>query len=456
MAITPNLQTATGLSAGGNLTETYLSAVDLLHKFDINPEMMDRYSSFGGPNFLTFFEDMGLAKVTAASTFYNYEKNWLQLGQQIASSSVGTAGTGIAGSVNVVLAAASVDGTPTVRPNDSILFKNNIYGFVTAVTNSSGTWTVAVQPQAGVTATTLNSSISSGDFFGIYSNAQPDGSTPRSSVISKPLMFSNMTQQFRDEFAISGTEMGNKVTVDGPDGKPYWFSVGEMEALLRFRQAVMFGLLLNPASAQQDANGNPIQMTQGLLSLIEQDGINYSLTQGGQFGITDFENIGLALDAEAVRNEINFYVGNELSMQINNSLANSMRNGAIQYNSFGQGDGKQRAIDLGFDSVRLGKRSYHIQTLAAMYHPQITALPGFTSFTSGGFMCPVDKQTDAVSGASINSMELRYKVGADGVDRRYRSTKIDFNITAVDKTTVTHIGELGLGVVGRNRFVRVK
>ena len=308
-----------------------------------------------------------------------------------------------------------------------------------------------------MTAAALNSSITAGDFFGIYSNANPDGSGARASLISKPLMFSGNVQVFRDDYNISGTEIANKISFEGPDGKPYYYSVGEMQALMRFRQGVMFGLLLNPATTQADASGNPVPVSQGLLSLIEQDGINYALSTGGQFGITDFEEICLALDAEAVGNEMNFYVGNQLGMQVTNSLANSMKNGGIVYNTFGGGDkGKQKAIDMGFDSFTLNNRTFHMQKLSAFNHPQVTALPGFSTFASGGFMCPVDKMVDAKSGGEINSMMLRYKVGPDGVDRRYRSTKIDFTITAIDKTSISHFGELGLDIVGRNRFVRVK
>ena len=138
MALNPNLSTATGKTSAGNLTETYVSAVDLLHTFDINPQLFDRYSKFGGPNFLTFFEDNGLAKRTDQSVYYHYEENWLQQGQKISASAVGTAGTGTAGSVNITIDPTSIDTTPSVRVGDLIIFKNNTFGYVTAITLSSG------------------------------------------------------------------------------------------------------------------------------------------------------------------------------------------------------------------------------------------------------------------------------------------------------------------------------
>lgn len=458
MALIPNIATGTGKTAGGNLTESYISAVDLAHTFDVYPEMLDRYGNFGGSNFLTFFEDNGLAKVTDQSNFYWYEKNWYLQGQLIgAASTVGTAGVGVAGSVIITVAASSIDERVSVRVGDMLIFNDGKTGYVTAVTNAA-TGVLAVQPQAGVSAGDLAATAANGTYFGIYSNANIDGSGPRTSLVSKPLMFTNNTQMFRDDFVISGTEEANKMSFKGTDGKQYYYYEGEVEALARFRQSIMFGLLLNPSTTQLDGTGvgNAVPVTQGLLSKIEQDGINYNIATGGQFGITDFRNIALALDAESVGNEINFYTGNELGTQVTDNIANSFRNGGIVFNTFGGGDtGKKKSVELGFDSFIYNGRSFHMQKLAALYHPQITALPGFTSFASGGFMCPVDKQIDAKSGAKMNSIMLRYKSN-NVVDRRYKSTKVGFDITQIDKTSVSHFGEMGLQIVGANRFVRIK
>ena len=448
MALNPNISTATGKTSAGNLTESYISAVDLAHTFSIYPEFFARYDQFGGPNFLTFFEDLGMYKVTDQSVYYHYEKNWIVQGQKILST--GTASGQI---LPVTIDTVSVDGTPSVRVGDTLIFKNGKVGYVQAIA-SSAPWVVTVQMETSITATAQKAVLAAGDFFGIYSNANIDGSGPRASIVSKPLMFQNNTQMFRDDFVVVGTEEANKLSFKVEGGKEYYMYEGEMEAFARFRQAIMFGMLLNPSTTFSDASGNNAPITQGLLNKIENDGINYLTTTGGQFGITDFANIALALDAENAPNEMNFYVGNELGMQVTNNIANSFRNGAIVYNTFGS-NGKEKAIDLGFDSFTYNNRSFHVQKLGAMYHPQITALPGFNSFSSGGFMLPVDKQVDARSGAKINSVMLRYKTNGS-VDRRYKSTKIGFDITSIDKTSVSHFGELGLEVVGANRMVRIK
>ena len=448
MAITVNPATGTGVSSAGNLTEAYVSAVDLAHTFDIYPEMFKRYAM--PANFLTLFEDLGMYKVADQSTFYHYEENWLQQAQTVVSVSTASSRTAIVVNTDATTLTASV------RVGDTLMFKGGYRGYVYSTTSGGSTSTISVVPLGGVAAATLTASITAGDQFAVYGNAVTmQGASPRESMISKPLMFSGQMQELSEQYNIKGTEELNKISFKGPDGKPYYTYIGELQAFARFRQSLQFSLLLNIASPNvTDANGDTVQFTQGLLDKIEQDGINYNMSQGGQFGITDFANVCLGLDAEFAPNEMNFYVGNELGMQVTNQLTASMRNGGVVYGNFGD-KGSKRSLELGFDSFVYNGRTFHMNKLVAMYHPQVTAIPGLDGFQSGGFMIPLDKQVDASSGASINSIMLRYKA-ANGIDRRYKSTKIGFDITAIDKTSITHIGEMGLQVVGANRMVRIK
>ena len=454
MALTPSLATATGLGSSGTLTATYLSAVDLLNTFEVETNLLDRYSTFGGSKLMNFMEDQGNYELTAQDVYYHGEKNWLYLAQKISAVAVGTAGTGTAGSVNITIDPTSIDGVPAVRVTDLLMFAGNVQGYVTAVNTTTGV--IAVQPQAGMTAAALVIVAAVGTYFSILSNAQIQGSSNIESYKSKPLMFQGNVQIFREAFTANGSAMSNESYFTSKGGKPYYYLTQEVDAAMRLRLKIEMGLLYNNAGSFSDTTGggNAVAVSQGLIPLIQQDGINYATSVGGQFGITDFEQLNLAMDAENAGSEVNFWVGNELAMQVQNSLTNSMKEGAVTYGAFGAG-GKERAIELGFDSIRLGQRTFHIQTLGSLYHPQITALPGMNN-ASTGFILPTDKMVDTVSGSKTASVKLRFKKQGDGTDRRYRFGKINFDINLKDETTTGYMAEVGLQVMGRNRLAYIQ
>lgn len=443
MALNPNTATATGAVQRGTLDQASVDAVDLLHKFEIYDKYLNRYQE--EKTILNWLETTKREQVTDATVFYHYEKTWINPKVQVIAKANGTGSS-------VVLTVA-IDSP--IRLTNLVFFgRGELYGYVTAIapngTNPTTQLDVTVVPagsynlQTGVIAT---------DYFNAYSNAQAEGSGSMTGLRNQPLMYSGQTQIIRSYFDVTGTEATNKVTIEMPNGDMYYVSDQRMNEHIRFKKNIAMALLINPnVSSLTDASGNNIRVTKGLLQTIRENGINYATP--ASWTTTDFYNLNIALDTERGATENMFYYGNQLGVAIAQALTNTMQNGAIQYNAFGAGDAKGKAIDLGFNSIRVDSYTYHLGQDATFKDPQLLAMPGST-YPSKGYIVPADAQTDAVSGSKIPSLQLRYKESKTE-NRKYRTWNRDITVDGVDKIRTEELCEMGLEVFGANRMVIVE
>lgn len=443
MALNPNTATATGAVQRGTLDQASVDAVDLLHKFEIYDKYLNRYQE--EKTILNWLETTKREQVTDATIFYHYEKTWINPKVQVIAKANGS-GT------SVVL---TVDINSPIRLTNLVFFgRGELYGYVTAIapngTNPTTQLDVTVVPagsynlQTGVIAT---------DYFNAYSNAQAEGSGSMTGLRNQPLMYSGQTQIIRSYFDVTGTEATNKVTIEMPNGDMYYVSDQRMNEHIRFKKNIAMALLINPnVSSLTDASGNNIRVTKGLLQTIRENGINYATP--ASWTTTDFYNLNIALDTERGATENMFYYGNQLGVAIAQALTNTMQNGAIQYNAFGEGDSKKKAIDLGFNSIRVDSYTYHLGQDATFKDPQLLAMPGST-YPSKGYIVPADAQNDAVSGSKIPSLQLRYKQ-APSENRKYKTWNRDITVDGVDKIRTEELCEMGLEVFGANRMVIVE
>jgi len=104
---------------------------------------------------------------------------------------------------------------------------------------------------------------------------------------------------------------------------------------------------------------------------------------------------------------------------------NAFINGGITYNQFGDGDGKQRALDLGVDSLRIYNRTLHLKTVDAYDHPNLFGLNSTASqqaqgggWDGEGYLIPSGKIKTDEGGQTWDYLTIRYMAG-DGTDLRY-------------------------------------
>jgi len=440
MALTPNTATGDGKVARGGLTQASVDIVDLLHKFEQYDKFIDVFQE--EKTVVNWLESTKRELVSDATTFYHYEKDWINPAVKVTTKANGAGST-------VVL---TVPEDSAVRVSNLLFFgKGELFGYVTAISApSGGTIDVTVTPAGSYN---LQSGVANNDYFNAYGNAQKEGSGEMTSLNSRPLMYSGQVQIMRSFFEVTGTENTNKVTIKMPDGSEYYVSDQRLNEHIRFKKAIATSLLINPAvSSLTDASGAPVRVTKGLLQTIRDRGINYATPTS--WSVNDFYNLTLALDTVRGAKENMFYYGNQLGIAIDQSITNVMQNGSIQYNAFGDGDGKKKSVDLGFNSIKVGGYTFHLSADASFNDPQVLAMTGST-YPSKGYVVPADSQNDAVSGEKVPSLMLRFKA-SPSENRKYRSYTKTIETTGIDKTEFSELTECGLQVMGAKRMIIVE
>jgi hypothetical protein len=442
MALTPNTATGTGKGATLTLTEGYVDAVDLLHVFPIESQLFDRYNQ--GQTFLDFLVKTGRESEVGARTYYHYEKDWITKAQQI--SALGTASGDI---LPITIAASSLDGSnPTVaRPGDLITLKNNIQAYVVRRTAYN---VIEIQSTQGDNGAALKAKLAVNDWFGILGNAVAEGSTAREGVMTKPLMFSNTTQISRSFGKYTGTEMSNRTTIK-VDGKEYYFYSQIIDENLRLQQGIALDALMSEGNTVTDKDGNTVKTTKGMIPSIKQNGITYA--KSPVWTLQDFYNLNLIFDGERAPKELMMGYGNRLGNEIQNSLIDLTRNGGVVYNGFGDAsNGQKKALELGFDTVRIGDYTYHLKGESAFNQKQTLAIPG-SSMPNSAYVIPLNTSTDA-KGQNIPSIQMRYKAQPN-LNRKFFSFTKDIKTNGAsseDSMQVEALCDWGMEFFGLNRF----
>lgn len=432
----------------GRLNEAYVSSVSFLHDRDIYNKLFNRYHE---ETVIDFFEQTGRTKEATQTEFHHFEKDYIY--QNVLIDSV--AGTpGVGNDVQITLDAANHDnGASTPKETDLVLFNNDMTGYVIAKDTSSPTaHTITVRPVDTVNDDIVTAS-AAGDFLAFYSNAHAEGSAQPQGLIQKPLRFSGIHQIFKGHYGVTGTEATNKIEFTTSNGKYYWMYEGEHDAFVKFRMDCAFGLLFNQQSnGLTDALGREIRVTKGLAQWIREEG---NIFPGGIGALTDIDTIIKVLDKQRGSKENLMLLGINLDIDVDNVLIDKLLNGAIQYNTFGKGNAKQRAVDLGFNSFRKGSYTFHKKQLDAFNHANVTGSTGFT-YPDKGFIIPTDKGRDVKTGAQLDSICLRYK-NAPHMNRMYIHKLTGLlapNPTNnIDELGFEYICEKGLQCFGLNRFV---
>jgi hypothetical protein len=432
----------------GRLNETYVSSVNFLHSREIYNKLYNRYDE---ESIISFFEETGRTKESSQTEFHHFEKDFIYQNILIAAVN-GVPGAG--NDVQVTLDASNHDnGASSPKVTDLVLFNNNLTGYViTKNTTTPTAHVITIRP-----VDTVNSDIVSastvGSILTCYSNSHAEGSRQPEGLISKPLRFSGIHQIFKGHYSVTGTEATNKIEFTTTNGKYYWMYEGEHDAFLKFRLDCAFGLLFNQQSnGLTDAQGRDIRVTKGLSQWIREEG---NIFPGGIGALTDIDTIIKVLDKQKGSKENLMLLGINLDIDVDNVLIDKMVNGAIQYNTFGKGNGKQRSIDLGFNSFRKGSYSFHKKELEAFNHPNVTGSTGYT-YPDKGFIIPTDKGKDVKTGAQLDSICLRYKK-SPSMNRMYIHKLTGLLAPSptndIDELGFEYICEKGLQCFGLNRFM---
>lgn len=302
-----------------------------------------------------------------------------------------------------------------------------------------------------------------GSKLSVFSNAAGEGSKSPKARNTKPVKRSNKVQIFKEKYVMTDIQAASKVEFDYK-GQSYYFLKGQHEALTRFRGDIAFALMFGIGSTGKftdstygnlvDAEGNPVQTTNGLRQEIVTNGVNQSLA-GAAMASGDWSNLTTALNKRRAPSEYMIFTGTAGNIGMDNYF-NSLGNTAISQNARFSIDGRE--LDLGVDKIRLYGRSYIKKHLPIFDHQNVINFTSSAGLESEAYFVPMGKIKAAGSGESMDYLRTRY-MATSGTDLKYREIMLGgLAPTPTDERSVLecHYESVqGLEVLGGDLFAKL-
>jgi hypothetical protein len=403
----------------GTVNKAYISSIDLMDEREILDQVLDTTSE--DATIVDIFELTGRMVQTDQVQYNHFTNDYVFRSGTISAIDATNNGED-SGATNetAVITLTADEELPIV--GESAMFVNNRIGRVTAV--NTGTRVVTVSPLSDADADTLSpvgDTIATTQkvifFSGSYGEGSDDPSVKRPSFKRSQ----NQIQIFKTAREI--TDVQKVATIEVVyDGKRFILYKMQHDALMEHRGKIAFQMLVGKKGTTTDADGNTVWLTQGLRQYI-LNGDGTVLTTGGvdvplttTITLANFRTMSRALDKRGAGPEYWLWVGGDLCADLDDVFTqlDTVKNGGILYNSWGMGDGKKRALDLGVDSLHLYGRTFHKKLIKAYDHPEVFGATGF-EFGSEGYLIPGGKTKIDYSGTTIDALRTRY-MSNDGTD----------------------------------------
>lgn len=287
--------------------------------------------------------------------------------------------------------------------NDSVLINGYIRARVDAVTST----TYTVQP-----ANEWPVTFGAGEFVKVskYGNDHPQGSDqPTEFELSNVIRRTQPYMIFKMTYGVTGSQMGNIGWVKNlENGEYYWYQKGLQDQRKRarnFHEAMaLFAVKpTNPAFDSANVNGS-----EGYISAIENRG---TIKSGYITDISDLENLSVILDKQGAPEEYMF-CGNRVQSNLFSRMIASATNQPA-YGVFSNGE--SMAVNLGFESAKVGGRTFHMKPISVLIDPQFGGQTDYYKF----FMTPMGSVADPKTGIQAPTLELNYKAYPDGEERYF-------------------------------------
>lgn len=435
-----------GLSKGIG-SKTYVSSIAFLDQREIMKDVIDLYEE---STFLDILELTGRQKAVSQPQYHWFENDWLYSTATAAASASGASGD------TEVTVNLGTSGASAILPNEIALLGDGTRVYVTEIASAS---TIKIK----ALDTTDAISVASGETLVFPSNTQTEANdtvgTKKPTLTKKD----NYIHYYRNGWKVTDIQKASTIEVNFK-GKPYFTYKLGMDTLLKHKLDVAYGLLLSKKSVRDetDSDGETIKRyTTDGLDIYADSGIQAS----GDFSASSaldslFFTVNRTMDKERCPDDYWMWNGgtiNGVIEQMFRSNTTSLQQGAIRWDSFGKGNPKQRAIDLGVDSFRIYGRTFHMKKLAALDHKHVTASNGY-NFEKIGYGIPTKKIKADGSGNMLDRVCVRYLSG-DGTNLKYKV--IQSGALAPFKNTDTgmyfkeeYISNQSLQCVGVSQFVK--
>ena len=225
---------------------------------------------------------------------------------------------------------------------------------------------------------------------------------------------------------------------------------------------IAFAMLFGRASkGLTNAASGAINTTAGLRdTIINSGGITAQTSTANTIQLGDYKTLSRTMDANRCPSEYFMYAGADYDNNFDEDLsaAAPFVSGGIQYNAFGSGNGKAKALELGIDSIKMFGRTFHKKRFAALSHPKVSSTAQLNQFADEAYLVPANTIKVDGGGGAQRRMQVRYLEMQDGVNSRFREKILGglapTPTSATDTLDIVYTSIEGLQVLGSEHFVK--
>jgi hypothetical protein len=298
----------------------------------------------------------------------------------------------------------------------------------------------------------------------IYGNAHGEGSGQPAARQTRVNKVTNNLQTFKGTYEVTSTERDMLAWIDfkGKDGKmgKVYYIKGEADEYKNFMSQKELNLLLgeklanNTVSNAYATAGSPLALTQGLIPSILANGNISSYSASTGWDKQDAEALVKVLDKQKGSKNNLIAPGIDLSIQIDNTLADYKSGGSITYGNYTFNEDAK--VNFQFDKFAISDYVFSKKKFDTFNDLQSLGAAGY-GFSNEAMVIPMGMTKDAGSGEKTNHLRLRYLVNPETGERNQRSEIIDnFAITGTDTYSVFYKDNCGLETFAMNKFAYIK
>ncbi|GAA4391853.1 hypothetical protein [Hymenobacter koreensis] len=412
--------------------------------------------SWDDQDFMTSLE--ANARLVKASKFYNYEQGSLFRDSRVATASAGQSASTITLDASAYSAITELGGTIDRAPlivGDIIPLIGDLYAQVTSA-SGAGTATQYVLTRIGTTGdigAALALHVAGGATTPIVAQGNAFGEGTDMPTVGLDTPFTRFQGQFQIMKTLAPNVTGDLASHDMAvtvGGTSHVVNKLKMETLKRHRIKQNLQLMLGPGGSV-----NGVTLTNSLRSNLKANGNQLYYNAGTGFSLANLDTLTTKIKRLLGVTEVHWYIGDELRNAIEDLIRPFTENGGIQYNSFGMGNGKNRAVDLGFSSFTYHGVTFHLQEFRI--HPILMG-QSYMSYAKEGYIVPGNKMSvtkvddeNGLKTVSMPSLTICYKSQSNGQSRRFKEVYRDIDITFKDKLEMGIQSQEGLQQVAISR-----
>lgn len=445
---------------GSNYTAEYIGAETFINKRDIQKQIFNRYREDEG--LADLLVNLGKKRKTDNTTFHHFEHDFLINEAEVDSVvAPNPAAPGDAVIVQITTASHQESGLKSPFLKGDLVLLAGIRGQITAVdkvTANAHEYTITPN-KAASDFTPLIGSLPTLP-INWYGTAFADGTEQPTSSVRKPIKYDNVTQILKTQYETHGSVAANRSEVE-INGKAYYYLQGVEDASTKQMLALNYSLILgeradNLIDTTAPDGAADVETTEGLEKTIDNRGITQTYTT---WDYAEFETMTRNLDGERISDEYcglagtDQFLGHETAQHTRNqdtgikyTMFDKNKKGGMSYGDEG------RAVSYGFDSYRMGGRTFHMKKWDALTYKPITGYAG-NPYSDMGFWMPMKTYKDAKSDKGLYTVLLRYK--ANNMENRFmKEWQRDRKITNKDAFEWNLQTEAGLQLGLVNGFTK--